>query len=113
MSKKKGAVCRPVSDPLFVDEIDFSKAIEEFFEGGCTAEQEKKCAASSGAFLSEVCKACGKKDWRPHVYIAALYNIHVLQTAGIVFESELFELQFWYDLGQLKMAIEARRMRLF
>ena len=112
MNEKQGAVSRPVSDPLFVEEIDFPSAVEEFFEGGCTPEQEKKCAASSGAFLSEVCKTCGKKDWRPHIYIAALYHIHVLQTAGMAFESDLFDIQFWWDLGHLKMAIEARRFRI-
>lgn len=82
--------------------------MDRLFEPVCNPGQVKDC---EGKTLRHLCKTCDKspdKRQSPPDYVLALWNIHLLQLAGLQFAGNDFDLQFWMDLAQLKQRIQAR-----
>ncbi len=77
-------------------------------DGGCTESKKRECEKNNPPPLEAVCKHCPLKDRGPHPYAAHLWDVHMLMLGGVSFEPELFDANFWRDIGLLRQLILIR-----
>lgn len=82
----------------------------------CTPEKRERCRKNfpNEEIWKKACESClSAKQFEPSVEFAHIYQLYLLQYAGVQFSIDDLSYEEWMLLGELKIAIEEYRLNGF
>jgi hypothetical protein len=58
--------------------------------------------------LTGICNRCEDYGYEPHPYVILLYEASLLIEAGFPATSEMYDMDFWLDLGLFRRIVNQR-----